>query len=510
MTTPTSDRPTPGGEVDETGSLHGRLVGGFLWSLGSSGAAQISRVGIGVLLARLLSPSDYGIAGMALVFSSLVLYLSDFSMGSALVQREHITEEDRSTVFWTSAAIGTLLTLAGIAVAGPLADFYKTPQVKPLFMVVSISFLLVALQTTQASIMQREYRFRAISVRVAAGIVIGGIAALVAALLGAGPWALIVQQVVASSVSVVLLWTFSTWRPSFTFSKASLRDLGGFGFNLFGSRFSDYVSRNADNVLVGHYLGSAPLGAYSVAYNLMILPLDRLIIPIQDTLFPAYSRWQNDPERLARVWLRVLRLVSALIIPAMIGLAVVAPDFVTVVLGQRWHAAIPVLQILCPVAIAQSLALLGERAITALGRTLIVLYLTIAASALSVAAFVVGLRWGIVGVAACYAIVTIPLSGLFLLITIRALRISIIRMSKTIAGVTIAAAAMGICCLATRLALVDLGIAPWLRLIAVIAVGFVVYTALCAALQPQIIEEIRALRRRKSGGGDDAADPAYG
>src|SRR5262249_56325572 len=92
---------TPGEEEVVSSSLHGRLVGGFLWNLGSSGVSQISRIAIGVLLARLLTPSDYGIAGMALVFSSLVLYLSDFSMGSALVQRKNITEEDRSTVFWT-------------------------------------------------------------------------------------------------------------------------------------------------------------------------------------------------------------------------------------------------------------------------------------------------------------------------------------------------------------------------------------------------------------------------
>lgn len=507
MTQITEGASADAGEPEDPG-MRGRLVGGFLWNLGSSGISQVSRVAIGILLARLLTPSDYGIAGMALVFSSLVLYFSDFSMGSALVQRQEVSEEDRSTVFWTSAAIGTFLTIAGVAAAGPLAGFYGEPRVKPLFMVVSISFLLVALQTTQASIMQREYRFRAISVRVAAGVIIGGIAGLVSALLGAGPWALIVQQVVSSSVSVVLLWTFSSWRPSFTFSMASLRDLGGFGVNLFGSRFASYVSRNADNVLVGHYLGPAPLGAYSVAYNLMFLPLDRLVLPIQDTLFPAYSRWQDDRERLAGVWLRVLRLVAAVIIPAMVGLAVVSPDFVAVVLGRRWHDATPVLQILCAVAIAQSLAMLGERALTAVNRTRTVLYMTLIDSAFSVGAFAVGLHWGIVGVAVCYTIVTIPLSGAFMFITIRALGISIVRMLRTFSGVTLAAATMGACCFAARTGLIQAGVEPGLRLPAVIAVGCIVYAGACALLQPQVVEELKNFRRRKSGA--EPEDPAYG
>ena len=485
-------------ELTEPENIRGRVLGGFAWSMGSSVISQGSRLISAVFLARLLTPSDYGLAGMALAFSSLVLSVSDLSMGAGLVQRRRITEADRSTVFWTSAGIGLLLTLGGIAAAGPLASFYGEPRVRPLFMVVSISFLLVALQTTQASIMQREMQFRSMSLRVTAGVVAGGAAGIVAAALGAGAWALIVQQLTISSTSVLLLWTISTWRPKFMFSRASLRNLGGFGLNLFGARLLDYLNRNTDNILVGRYLGSASLGAYSIAYNLMFLPLDRLIIPIQDTLFPAFSRWQDDRERLAAVWLRVFRVIAVIVVPAMVGLAIVAPDFVHVILGEKWHTAVPVLQILCAVAAVQSLGTLGQRVLTAIDRTKTILAFTIVETAATIPAFAIGLHWGIVGVATCYSLVTIPLYLGFLTLTIRALGVSVLRIFRSIGGVLLATALMAAACLPARLLLVHAGQAPWLRLAVVVLLGSAVFSGVTLLAQPEVARELRSLRGRRS------------
>ena len=121
-----------------------------------------------------------------------------------------------------------------------------------------------------------------------------------------------------------------------------------------------YVTYNADNLMVGRFLGSAALGAYSVAFNLMFLPLARVIDPIQLTLFPAFSRWQDDHKQIAEVWLRVLRVIGAVFIPAMVGFIVVAPDFVDVILGNKWRSAVPVLQLLAVVALAQGMAQSGS------------------------------------------------------------------------------------------------------------------------------------------------------
>jgi O-antigen/teichoic acid export membrane protein len=479
--------------------LRSRVLGGLAWGAVSTGIAQLWRIVGAILLARLLTPHEYGLAGMALVFSSLVLSFSDLSMGAALVQRRTIDELDRSTVFWTTVAVGTILTVGGIAISGLMASFYRQPTVQPLFIAVSFSFLLVSLQTTQASLLQRELRFRAINLRVAASVVIGGVAGVVAAFFGAGAWALIIQQLTLSFVSFVLLWVASSWRPKFVFSRKSFRSLGGFGVNLLGARVLDYANRNTDNILVGRFLGPSALGAYSVAYNLMFLPLDRLILPIQDTLFPAYARWQEDLERLAGVWLRIFRMVAALVFPAMVGLAIVAPDFVAAILGTKWSAAVPVLQILCAVAIVQSLAALGVRVLSALDRTHTIFRFAVIECAVTIPAFAVGLHWGIVGVATCYTIVTIPLNSVFIFLTIRALDISITALLRTIRGVALATAVMAGACLLVRSGLADTSASSLLTLLAVAGVGAIVYIVTCRYAQPQVLEEIRNIRRRRAG-----------
>ena len=462
-------------------------------------ATQGSRVVFGIALARLLTPSQYGLAGMALVFSSLVLTFSDLSLGAALVQRKHITEADRSTVFWTSAGIGVLLVLAGVALSAPLASFYNQPHVRALFAVVSLSFLLVALQTTQASLLQREMRFRVLTMRVAAANILGGIVGVTAAALGAGAWAMIASQICTSGMSTVLLWTFSSWRPKLMFSVASLRSLGGFGLNLFGARSLDYVNRNADNILVGRFLGSAPLGAYSVAYNIMLVPLGRLILPIQDVLFPAYSRWQDDQARLARVWLRVVRVVAALVCPMMIGLTIVADDFVRVVLGHRWALAVPVLRVLAPVALLQSLAALGDKVLSALDRTRLILRFRLIECAVTVPAFAVGIHWGIVGVAVCYAIATTPLQLVYVGLTCRALGTSMLDFVRSFTGVAEATAAMAVACVAAKLALTAASAGAFQRLGVEIVLSAVVFTAICRFRQPEVVDEIRSIRRIRAG-----------
>jgi O-antigen/teichoic acid export membrane protein len=489
------------------GALHAKILSGVGWSMVMVVVMQGTKIVTGIALARLLTPGEYGLAGMALVFSSLVLTFSDLSMGAALVQRKQITEADRSTVFWTSAAIGLGLTLLGIAVAGPLASFYGQPQVRPLFAVVSFSFLLVALQTTQASLLQREMRFRVITMRVAAANVAGGIVGVGAAVFGAGAWAIIVSSLCTSAVSTILLWSFSSWRPRLTYSRQSLRELGGFGLNLFGARSLSYLNRNTDNILVGRFLGSAPLGAYSVAYNIMLLPLGQLIVPLQDVLFPAYSRWQDDSARLGRAWLRVVRLVAAIVCPLMIGLAIVSDDFVRALLGSRWAAAVPVLRVLAPVALLQSIAALGERVLTALDKPHLVFRFTALECALTLPAFAIGLHWGILGVAVCYAIATTPLQLVYIWLTARALAVPLLDVGRSIGGVLQATAVMAAACVGGKLALQASGAGALQRLAAEVLLAGAVYAAVCWFRQPELLDEVRSIRRIRAAAAAAEAVP---
>jgi O-antigen/teichoic acid export membrane protein len=235
-------------------SLRSLVLSGFAWSVATSVLVQLSRVVFAVMLARFLTPSEYGIAAMALVFSALALAFADLSLGVGLVQRAEITEADRSTVFWTSAGVGVLLTLAGIAAAGPLASFYGEPDVQPLFIALSLSFVITSLGATHAALLHRAMDFRSIGIRVGSSTLVGGAVGVSLAAAGFGAWALIVQQLCVAVIATALLWVSMPWRPRLVYSVRSLRELGSFGARIFGVRVADYVRLNGDKLLIGRLL----------------------------------------------------------------------------------------------------------------------------------------------------------------------------------------------------------------------------------------------------------------
>jgi O-antigen/teichoic acid export membrane protein len=479
--------------------LRQSVVRGLAWNVSGQAAMQISRFAVAIVLARLLTPHAYGLAGMVVVISGLTLVFSDVTLGVALIQRERITETDRSTMFWTSCAIGLAATGVGVAISSWVADFYGEPAVRALFAVFSVTFVLTAVGTTQATLLQRAMDFRGLQIRTIAATVVGGVAGIVAAATGLGAWSIITQLLVGNLLSTILLWRFSPWRPSFTYSFTSLRTLGASGIRLVGARVFFYVGGNADNVLVGRFLGSAALGIYALAYNLMLLPLSRLVYPIQQTLLPALSRIQDDPERIVRLWLRANRIVAALVVPVLVGMAVVAPDLVSVVLGRRWERLVPVLQILTAAAIVQSLGSLSTSILVAVGRSGSLFRFSILSSALQVAAFAIGLHWGLKGVAFCYVLANVVVVPILVQMTSRALGLAPIKIAQNLVGVAGAVLLMAAVTVSLRAGLVHLGVAAPLRLGAVVVAGIAVYLVLCAWLVPELGDQIGPLIRGPVG-----------
>jgi O-antigen/teichoic acid export membrane protein len=513
---PVEERPSPPSSFDPGGSsvpggpsewkdLRARVLGGVAWKGISLAAGILSRVVVTLILARLLTPRDFGLAAMVLVFSALPLLLSDVALGAALIQRREIGEAERSTVFWASVAIGLVLTPVGVALSGPIADFYGESEVQPLFAALSLCFLLAALGSTHAALLARDLDFRKLEIRLIAANVVGAGLGITAAALGAGAWAIILQTIAVTSVSSALLWWFSTWRPSFIFSPASLRDVVGLSGNVLGVRLLFFAERNTDNLLVGRFLGAPALGAYSVAYNLMLVPVERIAGPIRQVLFPAFSRIQDDARRLTSAWLRVSRLVAAVCAPAMVGMMILAPDFVPIVLGERWDRAIPVIQILAWVGLLQAVESLNGSLLVARDRSATLLRFSVGALGISLIGFGVGLNWGIVGVAAGYAIAaTISWIALAWL-TSRAIGSSLTDLWRSVAGVLQASLVLAAGVLLGRLALVAGGVPVGPRLAILVVLGAVLYTLCCLWRAPELVAEIRELRAVRRG-----TDPASG
>jgi O-antigen/teichoic acid export membrane protein len=227
------------------------------------------------------------------------------------------------------------------------------------------------------------------------------------------------------------------------------------------------------------------------------VPFTRIGGPLQEVLFPAFSRMQDDPSRIADAWIRVTRLVAALAMPALVGLAIVAPDFVHVVLGERWAKVTPVLQILVWVGLLQSLQTLNSGILIALDRTRLLFRFSLAFFAAHLIAFVVGVQFGIIGVAVGYAISSTLVEPLFSWLTARVLGISPFAIPRALSGVALATAAMGLLLVAVRILLVHEGVPPVLRLLALTVLGAAVFVGGCAWRAPEIADELRALLRRR-------------
>jgi O-antigen/teichoic acid export membrane protein len=479
-------------------NLTGAVLGGAMWKGASHIVAEGSRVVVAIILARLLTPAEYGIAGMALVVASFVGNFADPALSTALIQRPTITERDRSTVFWTALGVGGVLTLAGIASAGLVARFFGEPQVREIFMVTSLCFVLSSVSVAPRALLVRRLSYRTLEIREMTSRVIGGITAIVVAVAGFGPWAVVSNFVATTVASTLLLWLLIDWRPRLIYSRESLRNLGGFSSKMFGSSMLSWGNMNLDNVLVGRALGSAALGAYSLAYNVMFLPITRIGRPLSEVLSPAYSRIQRDRERLERAWLRGKRMVVMLVAPGFLSILVTAPDLVHVVFGSKWDASVVPLQLLCVAGLAHSLGMLNWGVLSASGQGGSLLRLTILTSIVTWTAFAIGLAWGIVGVAAAYAIARWLLVLPEAWITSRAVSFAFkptLQAGGAIIPLGVAAAGVAFGC---RELLLAADVAPALRILLCVGALLGTYLLLLVVVLPSLVADVRATVAKRS------------
>jgi O-antigen/teichoic acid export membrane protein len=473
--------------------LAARVVRGLAWSVGSQTTMQVSRLIVALVLARLLAPDDFGLAAMVLVFSSLVLVFSDLGLGAALVQTRELSEDDRCTAFWVTVGSGFVFTAVAAALSPVIAAFYGEPKVASLCAVFSLVFIITSLGATQEALLVRDMRFRGLETRNMVASLAGAVVGITVALNDGGPWAIIAQQLAEASCGAVVLWFASPWRPRLRGSRESLRRLWAFSGWLVGHRLLYYVHRNADNILIGRFVGASALGAYTIAYNVMLVPFSRIAGPIQRVLWPAFAEMQDDPERIVAGWIRVTRILGAIAIPALAGLVVVAPDFIDVVLGERWHEAAPLVQALAWVGVLQAIQVLNVDILQARGRTSLLFRYMLGFTIAHVIAFLIGLHWGVLGVAIAYAVSSTLVEPVLTYLTARELRVSPWLVPRALLGVAQATVLMVAAVVGVRLLLIDAGAGQLARLVLCVAAGALTYALAAWWRVPELRTEARAV-----------------
>ena len=483
-----------------------RLVGvGVAWKLiGQMGVQGIRLVTVAIL-ARLLLPADYGAAAVAVALASFAPTVSDMGMGAALVQTERATRLARSTVFWASLGFGVALSVLAVALAGPVGRFLGDPRVGTMVAVGGLTFAVYSLGSTSQAVFTREMKFRSIELRYWFALVVASALAVVAAGVGAGPWALVLQQIALLVTFVAALWWRAGWHPTLEFSGTLFRQLGSFAIRVAGGRWARLLELLVLSLLVGKLLSVPALGAWTFAMSTVILPLTVIAIPIAEVLFSAFSRLRGERERIAALWLESIRFLAAVILPVLVGLVVVAPDLIPVVFGSHWHVSVVIVQILSVFVIIRSLQSWSSVVMDAVGRPQVTLWTQLASLCLTPVGVVIGSQWSVEAVAICFVLSQlIAVEIAILILVLSELRVAPTTLVGRLLGVAAATLVMAITCLLGRLAFSALGVSPAGRAGLTIALGLVVYGSALWWFAPDICRRVLGLGRRVVGKAVDA------
>lgn len=324
----------------------------------TTGASRITQQGLQfagtIVLARILTPDDYGLSAVAFSVSAFANLIGNLGLSASIVRAEVVDEKLLSTVFWMDVLVRLALTVGLVAAAYPLAQAFGKPGLTGLLAVASLNFLL-NYATVSLGILERLLLFGVIARAEVAGAFSSLATTLALGIGGAGPYALVIGPVVSTVViNAVVLWT-ARWRPRSGIDRGRAAEVWRYGRGLFVFYFVNYWARNADNLLLGRYASQQNLGYYSRAYNLMLLPVGQITTVVNRVLFPALRELRDRGGPMGSAWLRATRLALTLTLPVAIGIATTAPDFVRVLYGARWDGMATLLAILSLSAPAQIL-----------------------------------------------------------------------------------------------------------------------------------------------------------
>ena len=388
----------------ESTNLRRRTVSGVSWSAVAQLVTQCFSWVISIIVARLVGPRAYGLIAMTAVFSGFAMLFSDLGLSAAIIQRANLEKRHLDTAFWINMASGLLMTALMAGLAPVIAAFYREPRLTWITIIAALQFTLVSINVVEQALIRREMRFRALAGIQITSTVIGGTVALGMAFAGMGVWSLVAQPLCSTSIRVLLFWTVAQWRPSLSFDTQAGKELFGFSGYVLGSYIVQYWARNADNLLVGRLIGAQALGIYSRAYTMMLLPLNQITTVVSGVMAPALCSIQHDRVRVKRSYLRAVRILSLITFPMMTGLFVTSEQLILVLLGRQWLEVVPIFKILCGVGLLQSITGTVGWIYHSQGRTALMFKMAVIGSLGGIVAFIVGIRWGVLGVAWAYCI----------------------------------------------------------------------------------------------------------
>jgi PST family polysaccharide transporter len=422
------------------------------------------------------------------VFSNFVAIFSDFGLASAIVQKKEVSDEALSSTFWLNVGLGALLTVALAASAPLIAAFYSQPRLTPIIVLISTTFFITSFSNVSFGLLTKRMNFKALAIVAVCATGVSGVIAVFLAFSGYGVWSLAWYTVLSSAFTAVLALIYARWVPRFLLGLQHMKGLLGFGANLTGFSFVNYFALNMDNLLVGRFLGSAPLGFYNLAYNLLVLPVTSISNVVGDVMFPALSIIQHDKKLVRDAYVKANRYIAAAAFPIMTWVLVAAPELVRVVYGPKWISVIPLIQIFAFAGIVSSIRTNVWWIFTSQGRTDVMFKLSIFTTVVVLISFVVGLRAGVEGVVLAYTVAILLTAYPNFAIAFRLIDMRVTHFLAKLWSVTLAALTLGIVASLLRISLEKLGVTQDLTILAIVtAASLLIYSVVLFLLDKELL-----------------------
>ena len=370
-------------------SLKSTATKGMIWSTIEKFSVQGSQLLIGILLARLLIPADFGLIGMLAIFIAIAQTFVDSGMGSGLIQRQNRTKSDFSTVFVFNFIVSVFFYLLLFITAPYIANFYATPALINITRVIGLNIIINSLSIVQRSKLTIDLDFKTLAKVNIASVLLSGFCAIYLAYSGSGVWSLVYRQIINSILSVALLWYYSRWKPSLFFSKKSFKDLFGYGSKILVASIYARVFQNIYNIAIGKAYSATNLGYFTQAKQLAEVTAGTVTSILQQVTFPILAALQDDKERMISVYRKLIRMTAFFIFPVMTMLAILAEPFILLFLGEKWLPTVPLLQWMCFARILYPISGLNLNILNANGRSDLFLKVDLSKTPLIIVALII-------------------------------------------------------------------------------------------------------------------------
>jgi len=413
-------------------SLTHSIRSGLLWNFGSQIMIRILSLGVGILMARILTPNDFGIVAVAMVVWEMIALLGQLGLGAKLIQQQKNVAEYANATFWLNLLMNTTIALLALAVSPFAAEFYGNPTITPIIQVLAAGFILSAFGNTHSTLLQKKMAFRTLSTLDVGLTLLKILIAVCMLFAGFGFWSLILPELFKRPFRIIALWKLESWRPRFHLGLEYWRDIFAFGKFVFGTTIVRYLNINGDYLIIGKVLGAPSLGLYKFGYGLANWPVENIVWIFGRVMFPAFSHLQNNIKEMQRLYLRVVETLSIVSFPLLIGLLSVADLLIPAVYGEKWRPAVLPLKIIIVFTTVRTISTLGGQILMALGQPGKEFKMNAFQVIPLLTAVYIGSRFGIVGVAVGMSVVLTGFAVWFLVITNKAIDLPIKHLIKAV------------------------------------------------------------------------------